>query len=131
MNGEPNTGDVRRKYAPLNYGIFANPASRWVFEYAEFGATENEKNYDLNRDTYGAAQKDNYYPIMYQTSDEVEQITFLKNDILNFVKEKTAKWMIYGGVDEEWDAYVEQLKAMGIEEYISIYQQAYDRYAES
>ena len=131
VNGEPNTGDVRRKYAPLNYGIFANPASRWVFEYAEFGATENEKNYDLNRDTYGAAQKDNYYPIMYQTSDEVEQITFLKNDILNFVKEKTAKWMIYGGVDEEWDAYVEQLKAMGIEEYISIYQQAYDRYAES
>lgn len=36
-----------------------------------------------------------------------------------------AKWLAYGGVEEEWDAYVARLESMGLSEYVEIYQNAY------
>ena len=33
-----------------------------------------------------------------------------------------------GGIDQEWDGYVSQLKNVGAEKMIEVYQQAYDRY---
>ena len=119
---------IRSKYAPMNYGIFANPPSRWVFEYNYFGATENEKNINLNGNVYGPYQTANYFPKMYQTNEEVETISMLKTDINNMVKEKTAHWIMDGGIDEEWDAYLGQLKALGLDEYLAAYQGAYNRY---
>lgn len=131
VNGEPNTGDVRRKYSPLNYGIFANPPSLWEKEYAEFGATEYEKNTILNKELYGPYQVDNYYPLMYQTDVEIETLTLMKTELNSYVSEMTSKWMLRGGADEEWDHYLEQLNKMGLEEYLQLYQASYDRWANS
>ena len=39
-----------------------------------------------------------------------------------------ARWVAEGGIDEEWDAYVEQLKTMGLEDMNKIYEGAYARY---
>ncbi|MBQ7184753.1 MAG: extracellular solute-binding protein [Clostridia bacterium] len=129
IDGEPLTSNlIRSKYAPMNYGIFANPPSRWIFEYNSFGATENEKNIELNGKVYGPYQTANYFPTMYQTDEEVEVISNLKTEINSLVAEKAAKWIMDGGVDEEWDAYLEQLKAIGIDEYVNAYQSAYSRY---
>ena len=36
-----------------------------------------------------------------------------------------------GGIEEEWDAYLQQLDAMGLQEYISIQLDAYNAYQES
>lgn len=33
-----------------------------------------------------------------------------------------------GGIDEEWDAYIEQLNTMGLEQLVQIYTDAYERY---
>ena len=82
----------------------------------------------LNKDIYGPYQTANYFPTMYKTTEEVDAITLLKTDIDSYVKEMTAKWMMYGGVDEEWDTYLEHLKTLGIDEYLAAYQSAYDRY---
>jgi putative aldouronate transport system substrate-binding protein len=44
------------------------------------------------------------------------------------VKEKRAKWIVSGGVDQEWDSYIAQLKSIGLDKMVKIYQDAYDRY---
>ena len=33
--------------------------------------------------------------------------------------------------DEDWDNFIDQLKEMGIEDCVEIYQNAYDRYCEA
>jgi putative aldouronate transport system substrate-binding protein len=42
-----------------------------------------------------------------------------------------AKWIVSGGIDSEWDGYVSQLKNIGLDTMIEVYQQAYDRYQEN
>lgn len=129
IDGQPRSSDlIRAKYAPMNYGIFANPPSRWTFEYNYFGATENEKLINLNGEVYGPYMTANYFPLMYQTDEEVEIISMMKTEINSLVNEKTAHWIMDGGIDEEWDAYIEQLKVLGIDEYLGAYQSAYTRY---
>ena len=44
------------------------------------------------------------------------------------MKQNIAKWIVSGGIDQEWDGYVSQLKNVGVDKMIEVYQQAYDRY---
>ena len=36
-----------------------------------------------------------------------------------------AKWLSKGGVEEEWDAYLQQLNELGLEQFLEIYQRNY------
>ena len=51
-----------------------------------------------------------------------------ETDIKNFVNQQRAKWLVDGGIEEEWDGYVAQLQQMGLDQMIEIYQNALDRY---
>lgn len=31
-----------------------------------------------------------------------------------------SKWVVEGGIDKEWDDYIKQLKAMGLDEFMQI-----------
>ena len=42
--------------------------------------------------------------------------------------ETWASWIVNGGIDEQWDAYVDQLNQMGLERLMEIYQEALDVY---
>ena len=68
------------------------------------------------------------YPNVMFTNEENEERPTLTTDIDKYVESTRAKWITEGGIDEEWDAYVEQLNAMGLERLIQIYTDAYDRY---
>lgn len=74
---------------------------------------------------------DTNYPQIYMTIEENEELATIKTDVINYVKEMTAKWMMNGGIDEEWDTYIKKLKQMKMEKMITIYQNAYDRYISS
>lgn len=50
---------------------------------------------------------------------------------MTYVRKMEAKWIVEGGIEAEWDKYVEDLKRMGLDEMIEIKQQAYDRYIRS
>ena len=45
-----------------------------------------------------------------------------------FVNRKRAEWIANGKIAEEWDAYVEELNRLGLEEWMQIKQDAYDTY---
>lgn len=68
------------------------------------------------------------YPKVFNTEEEIEELATLETDLNKFVEITRAQWIIEGGIDEGWDNYVDQLKAMGLEEFIKIRQEAFDRY---
>ncbi|MBW3093531.1 extracellular solute-binding protein [Bifidobacterium sp. 82T10] len=59
-----------------------------------------------------------------------EQITTLSNNntaIFDYAVNKIATWIANGGIDGEWDEYAKQLKALGIDDNVAIWQEAYDK----
>ena len=62
------------------------------------------------------------------TADELDQIGFLSPEVLNYVNQQYAHWVTEGGVDAEWDAYIEQLNKMGVNDLIKTHLDPYARY---
>lgn len=67
-------------------------------------------------------------PPITMTADEANEYSKLKTDIDTAVGEYRVKWFSNGGVEEEWDAYIEKLEGMGLDRMIEIQQAAVDRY---
>lgn len=67
-------------------------------------------------------------PYVRLNAEQIDTVTKLKTDIKDFCNAKYAHWVVDGGIDEEWDAYVEQLSAMGLDTYTGIYTDAYNAY---
>ena len=65
------------------------------------------------------------------TDEETSQLTTLGTDIYQYVEAQYAHWVVDGGIEDEWDAYLDQLDAMGVQDLISIQESAYDAYLES
>lgn len=70
-------------------------------------------------------------PAVHYTDEEIERLATLSQDIIPYIGAQYAHWVVDGGIEEEWDSYIEQLKAMGLDEFIQIQQAAYEAYKES
>jgi putative aldouronate transport system substrate-binding protein len=68
------------------------------------------------------------WPAFSFTAEENQRMAALNADISTYVKEMTAKFVSGKSSFDEWDAYVETLKKMKLDEYMSIYEAAYERY---
>ena len=68
------------------------------------------------------------YPVVNYTADELDTIAFLAADVNNYCRTQYAHWVTDGGIDEEWDAYIAQLKRMNVDQLIQVYMDAYARY---
>src|SRR5699024_3012799 len=95
-----------------------------------FGAETTEQELD-------AAEKlepdaiDNPLPQLPYTNDEMKTLDSLGSDIEKYVNEMQDKF-IEGQISlDEWDDYVETIEKMGLEEYMEIQQDAYERYNEN
>lgn len=73
------------------------------------------------------AANDAYPPVMLSI-EELDATAYVLNDINEMVKEKFATWIVDGSIDQQWDDYLAQLETLGIDEVVSTYQQAYDRF---
>lgn len=73
------------------------------------------------------------FPITYLTKEEQDQVNINATDIRTYVEEMEAKF-ITGTVemnDDTWNDYLNTLNQMGIEDYVKVYQTAYERWANS
>lgn len=68
------------------------------------------------------------YPQIFFSAEELEKINTIEPEIKEFVKQKEAQWLIEGGIEEEWDEYIKQLEAMGLNELMEVYQTGLDRF---
>lgn len=68
-------------------------------------------------------------PLLSFTNEELTRLGELKTDLNNYIDEMKGKWTTgQSNVESDWEAYKEQLKKMGCEEYVKIYTDAYERY---
>jgi putative aldouronate transport system substrate-binding protein len=89
------------------------------------GAQEQRgKNYEKYK-PYVASLEDFYPPVVF-TPEQTTKLAALSTDIMGYTNKTLAKWVVDGGIDQEWDAYVKKVKDMKSDELVSIYQNALD-----
>mgnify|MGYP000745121354 FL=1 len=71
------------------------------------------------------------FPMVKYTDEELTQLTTLGTDIYKYVEAQFAHWVVDGGIDEEWDAYLKQLDSMGLQDLMNIQNGAYEAYLQS
>ena len=72
-------------------------------------------------------QNTNTLPKLKFTPEETDELSIVQTDVDTYVTKKMTEWFANGGVEEEWDTYLQELHNMGVDTYVSIYQAAYDR----
>lgn len=70
--------------------------------------------------------KFNEYPALLHKPEHTESLAQFQTDIGEYAKRLIAKWITQGGVEEDWDDFLNQLNKLGLEEMLSIYQESYD-----
>lgn len=69
------------------------------------------------------------YPQILFTKEQYDAIARYQTDILAYSDEMAAKWITgSSNIDDDWDAYIETLYSMGLEDYTKVYQDGYDTY---
>ncbi|MFI7065055.1 ABC transporter substrate-binding protein [Kribbella sp. NPDC050124] len=86
-----------------------------------------QRQQDLERSYLPYAEKQSY-PLVFFTQEELQRIGEIDTELKALVDERRAGWIVRGGVEKDWDGYVQQLKSAGLDEYVDLYQKAYDRY---
>lgn len=71
------------------------------------------------------------WPAFNFTAEENDRMAALGADIDSYVSEMQAKFITGDEPLSNWDKYVDTLYQMGLEEYMEIYQAAYERYMEN
>ncbi|MHA6480925.1 extracellular solute-binding protein [Paenibacillus sp. strain BS8-2] len=71
------------------------------------------------------------YPNVYFTNEEQDRLNTLMADIRTYTEQMEAKFVAGTEPLTKWDSYVATLKDMGVDEYVSIYQAAYDRWKDA
>lgn len=72
--------------------------------------------------------KNKPFPVVRYTDEELARLTTLGTDIYRYVEAQFAHWVVDGGIENEWNSYLEQLDAMGLQELIQIQTTAYEAY---
>ncbi len=78
--------------------------------------------------------KDNdIYPSIFMkyTLEDNATLGINNTNIMNLALSKWAQWITNGGIDQDWDAYIEDLNKTGINQSIEIIQNKYNEYKNS
>lgn len=71
------------------------------------------------------------YPGVMYTSEETEILQLYEQDILNYVNDMKIKWLTEGGIEQDWNQYLQNLNKMKLEKILNVYQKAYNRFVSS
>lgn len=84
---------------------------------------------DILHETYVKDMKEEYvYPVTFMSQEDTELITQYETEIKKYAEQKKAEWILNGGIDEEWDAYLEKMEGLGLSKFLEIKQKYLDAY---
>jgi len=92
-----------------------------------------EQTKPLNQALDSIDREKDVYPdifIKYRPEDYYE-LTQINAALMNISMGAFGKWMSEGGMEQEWDVYVQQLESIGITKTIDMMQRYYDEYQEN
>ncbi|MCR2808062.1 extracellular solute-binding protein [Paenibacillus soyae] len=67
-------------------------------------------------------------PLLFLSEEEESRANILKNDLMNYIAQMEAKFVLGKESFDNWDDYMSTLKRMNVDEYVEIYQNAYVRW---
>lgn len=112
----------------MNY-VYTNTTANKIDNIAKKTLTYTQAQLDANDIWNSNRDSSNMLPNSLQlNADESEQHSAIYSDIDTYVSENLAKFYSGDKPLSEWDAFIETVHEMGIDECIEIYQGAYDRY---
>lgn len=82
----------------------------------------------LADDAVNAAYVRDTFPVVFYTTEQLEEKAFLATDIISYISSQYAHWVKDGGAEEEWDAYLKKLDEMGLQSYVQIEKDAFAAY---
>jgi len=102
------------------YAILVNPDDEVDNAFGDWVAQETE---DKMNDIAVVP-----FPLLYLTVEENDQVAATATDLSTYIEQMEAKFIT--GVEplSNWDKFVSTVESMGIEDYVAVYQTAYDRW---
>ena len=67
--------------------------------------------------------------ILNYTVEEADLVSQVNAELYDFVNRRAAEWVMNGGIEDEWDAYLEEVNSMQFEEFMAAVQRAQDVFA--
>ncbi|MDR1639172.1 MAG: extracellular solute-binding protein [Clostridiales bacterium] len=67
------------------------------------------------------------YPLVIFTEEENNELASIGADLDSYVSQSRIKWITEGGIDQDWNAYIQQLKDMGLDRFVEIKMAALER----
>ncbi len=115
-------------YSPQNWApeLMTRELSERII-YAE-GHVDYGRNEAANQYSEWMIPKKNLYPTFVYSDEKRDRISELAGDITPYISSTLSSWALEGGIEEGWDAYIAQLNSLGLEEYLDLLQQEYDRF---
>ncbi len=100
----------------------------WDVTYLTYNDAQMEA-VDIWMSAYDSSDRTFPRDYVTYTSEESEEISLLATDIETYCLESRLRFIIGElDLDSDWDAYVEAVEAMHVDELLVIYQNAYDRF---
>lgn len=122
-------GEYRHKWSLATSAYIIHDVSEMSQNNIFLGNPNNMEKSGICRtfDEYAVAEA---MPLSIKfTDEETATITNIKSSIMDQVLQMSARWIAgESDVDADWESYTNTLDGIGLQDYIAIYQTAYDRY---
>lgn len=84
---------------------------------------------DILKNTYVKDMNTKYtYPKVFMSQEDTTAANQYSTDLKQYIEQMKAEWIMNGGVDKGWDAYLEKLEEYGLSKYLKIQQEYFDDY---
>jgi len=103
----PLSGELKLAQAPLNFGPFYIPGDYIAKIIPDESHALRRKFYHEIYKQY-AASLDEIYPPVFFTPEQIDERQKYETDIIEYVKRMHAKWIVEGGIDEDWNAFTKK-----------------------
>lgn len=115
------------KQFPQTANLFERPNG--FFKYVDeerfrkmaYSGIQNEKQ-KRNDTIASAVDLSIRYPQVFMSLDDADQLSRYAADLNAYIASQQAKWIVEGGVEQEWDNYLKTLNDMGLGEVMAIYE---------
>ena len=87
---------------------------------------------DNMHETYLKDMNSKYvYPNVFMSIEDTNKVSQYDTDIKKYAEQKKADWILNGGIEKEWDSYLDKMEKYGLSDYLAIKQKYFDQYQKS
>ena len=136
--GKNDAGEDMLKHAPLGDAspvevreaeCVGGPLAILDEYYGKYVTCPDDAQYRLDwiKDYYTPDMNTKYvYPNVFMTQDDTKKLSDLQTDIQKLINANKSDWIMNGFTEDDWNKYIEELNAYGLEDYLALFQKYLD-----